>query len=150
MPLRTVRGDITSRCYPRSLTLVPSVETTLVEDNISVGNISIIVKRETTKVERVDSKDQRMVGQVWFLPGELSSLAGIKTRFVRRIDNRNGISRTLSTFGVHQDKSPIFEYLKARDIAMVRKLLSEYKVARNDRDKSGHSLWVTFSQHDIS
>jgi len=149
--LRTVRGYITARCFPRSMATISSVETTLLEANISTGNIYMAIKREFAKNRNMGTKGKVIIGRVLFLPGERSPLVGISINFMRLIDNSCRISRTLSTFGVHPDCSLIFEYLKAGDVAMVRKMLSEGEVCPNDRDKSGNSLlWVNFFYNTTS
>jgi hypothetical protein len=146
----TVRGDIRShRTFPRSLTPVPFAETAVVEIDISTGKLFIIVKKEFTEVGRMNLKGVISVGRFLFVPAMDSSLVGIAAVFVRCIGAIARIPRTLSTFGVQPDNSPIFEYLKGRDMAMVRNMLSEKRVSPNDRDESGNSLlWVkVFTTH---
>ena len=144
--LRGVHRDIPPRyTYSRPLAPFSPIETILIETNISTGSISMIVKREIIQAERGISRGQRMIGRTIFIPNQDSSLAGITTESIRHFDGVNRIPRTISTFGIHLDHSPIFEYLKARDICMVRKMLSERQISPNDRDESGNSLlWVIF------
>jgi hypothetical protein len=140
----SVHQDIAPRrTYLKSLATGFHIEVGLVEANISAGNISMIFKKESVIVARGIPEVERMVGRIVFIPRHDSSLAGITAEFTQYFDGRNEVPRKLSTFGSHPDVSPVFEYLKAGDTPMIRKMLSERLISPNDRDMSGNSLlWV--------
>jgi hypothetical protein len=141
---RSVHRDIAPRrTHPKSLVTGFPIEITLVEVNVSAGNISMIFKRESMNVARGIPKDERMVGRIVFIPKHDSSLAGMMAEFTRYFPGRNEVPRKLSTFGKHLDVSPVFEYLKAGDIPMIRKMLSEHLISPNDCDQNRNTLlWV--------
>jgi hypothetical protein len=137
--------SISSRhAHPKSPVRVSPIETILVEADFSYGNICTILKTEFLDGEGPSQKDRRIIGRTVFIPRHESPLSGIIAEFTRCFRRGNEIPRMLSTFGIHLDESPIFEYLKAGDTNMICKLLSARQITPNDRDQRGNSLlWVT-------
>ncbi|KAK3312285.1 hypothetical protein B0H66DRAFT_595883 [Apodospora peruviana] len=54
--------------------------------------------------------------------------------------SRYHLSKTLATFGVCPNSSPVFEHIKSGNTAAVQRMLSLGLVSPNDRDEEGNSL----------
>jgi hypothetical protein len=137
-------GQILPRCsYSSELVSIALVETAVVELGVTVGKLLILFSSRSQIANRIDSNYIMSIGRFFFLPVMESPSVGITAMFFRRPASITGIPRTLSIFRVRPDNSAIFHYLKARNVAMVREMLSASSLSPNDRDESGNSLiWV--------
>jgi hypothetical protein len=106
----------------------PFCETATVETRMDAGLLLLQIEVELS-ARMISSNWKRNRGRLLFLPGHESPLSGVATEFVRRIDPAISDARTLSVFGVHPNNSLVFEYFRAKDVAMVRNMLSERKIS---------------------
>lgn len=69
--------------------------------------------------------------------------AGVVVQFCKVSGTQCQFSRSLATFRVHDDNSPVFEHIRNNDVAVIWRMLSVGIVSPNDRDAHGNTLlWV--------
>ncbi|KAK3374720.1 ankyrin repeat-containing domain protein [Podospora didyma] len=74
--------------------------------------------------------------------------AGAIVQFSELSGTKHQLWRTLITFGVHPASSQVFQHIRNKDLAAIKRMLSLRLISPNDRDEDGNSLlWHCLSDH---
>ncbi|OCL15443.1 ankyrin [Glonium stellatum] len=118
-----------------------SLTETVTELQLPTGRL-VIATSENCVHDNILSRDDLLAigARLLFIPDAKFRVSGLAASFVRTFDQNPVVAPSISVFRVLPYDSPIFSYIKSRNISGVRSLLARGQASPRDRNPAGYSL----------